>query len=327
MNNSIYISVLGLSLSVINDLKRIITEQILSQYKINWTNIADKNLQILLISDDLIELTDIKRVNKAHLHILKLSKNENLAGKVRNNTLYLPLHSAGELSEWLKQAITIPQSCRDKTAISGPECKEQPKKPKLSCQAVYSAFDKVYSEYSNINNFMIKSGLNIIAFFDVKKKEFYLNTDLNKFNLSAIEVVPADINNIVNFKSKYKSSDLSHGIWQFVWGCLAYELPEYSKAYQLLSWPQPALKQERNEVLKISAYFSRGCTGQYVQEKMGVSADTVNRYLFACDIARMIGEIPEQEALYIQPAAAGKAPDHTGRVRGFFSKLRKKLGL
>ena len=75
MNNSIYISVLGLSLSVINDLKRIITEQILNQYKINWTNIADKNLQILLISDDLIELTDIKRVNKAHLHILKLSKN------------------------------------------------------------------------------------------------------------------------------------------------------------------------------------------------------------------------------------------------------------
>ena len=35
----------------------------------------------------------------------------------------------------------------------------------------------------------------------------------------------------------------------------------------------------------------------------------------------------EQEALYIQPDAAGKAPDHTGRVRGFFSKLRKKLGL
>ena len=28
----------------------------------------------MLISDDLIELTDIKRVNKAHLHILKLSK-------------------------------------------------------------------------------------------------------------------------------------------------------------------------------------------------------------------------------------------------------------
>ena len=69
MNDSIYISVLGLSLSVINDLKRIITEQILNQYKINWTNIADKNLQILLISDDLIELTDIKRVNKAYMQI------------------------------------------------------------------------------------------------------------------------------------------------------------------------------------------------------------------------------------------------------------------
>ena len=89
--NNVYISIFGLNLSTINDFKNIINNQISSDYKINWTNITDDRLDILLINEDFSEINHVKNINKKTTSILKVSKNEKSAGEIQNNHLYLPL--------------------------------------------------------------------------------------------------------------------------------------------------------------------------------------------------------------------------------------------
>ena len=77
----------------------------------------------------------------------------------------------------------------------------------------------------------------------------------------------------------------------------------------------------------MSAYFSQGHTVDYVQQQIQVGTTLIHRYLFACRIAQMLTEIPVEEHSTTHHLATVSPPAQTGAVRGFLSKLRKKLGL
>lgn len=326
MNRTIYISIFGLNLSVINNLKKIISEQVLNQYELKWTHIANKNLQVLLINEDFIDIEHIQNIDKTQVHILKLSKNEGLAGEIHHDTLYLPLNRVDAFNYWLFQRV-IPKIFGTQTQSPATIQQIQPQTPQLSYHSIQSAFTTIQNKYSNVQKFVMKDHANILAVFDVQNKNFYLNTDVQSPDFRSFKILPADLDSIVNLKHKFQANDLNHGIWQFVWDYLAQATPEYNKAYQLLHWPQPTIQSERKELLKISAYFSQGCTSQYVQERMNISLQTIHRYLFACDMAQLIKEIPESEALGMQQRETEKQLAGHDTVRGLFSKLRKRLGL
>lgn len=326
MPPSLNISIFGLSRPVINDLKKVIADQLTPQFQINWTHIADKNLQILFVHENFSHVAQLERHDKTQLHILKLNKNEQTAGEIINNVLYLPLHSTHALIDWLSQSLntelkTVTESVPKLIAkVSMP-------RQQLSHQSISSAFNSIYSEYANISKFMIQIQEQTLAFFDVNSKELYYNTELNIHDMTKLEVIPADLNSIIQLKKKFRARDLNHGIWQFVWDNLAEEVPEYHQAYRLRIWPQPMQHKNHHSVLKMSAYLSQGCTVQYIQEKMQISTAMINRYLFACEIAQIMEEIPLEQALKSHPAPLEIAPVVESSVRGFFSKLRKKLGL
>lgn len=326
MNPSLNISVFGLSLSAINDLKQALTIVLAAKFQINWTHIADKNLQILFVHERFSDLAQIERHRHNSLHVLKLGQNEQAAGKIVNNILYLPLYSTHALTEWLSQSLSteLSMDIEPKPAFVA---KVSMLQQQLSHQSIRSAFNSIYSEYANISKFLIQSQGQTLSFFDVNSKELYSNTELNIHTMSELEIIPADLNSIVHLRKKFRARDLNHGIWQFVWDNLAEDVPEYHQAYRLRIWPQPMQHQQRNLVLKISAYLSKGCTAQYIQEKMQLSPETVYRYLFACEIAQMLEEIPLEQALQSHPMLLETTPVAESSVRGFFSKLRKKLGL
>jgi predicted nucleic-acid-binding Zn-ribbon protein len=319
---SVYISIFGLGLSTVTDLKNAITAKLAQNFQVNWTHIADKKLQILLLHEDFAHMSQLQEDN-SNLRILKLNKNKQWAGQIVNDVLYLPLSSTHALSTWLSQFImTSAVAPAVETAV-----KVQMPQHKLSHHSISKAFNCIYQGYANLNKFIIQSNGQVLSFFDIQSNEFYSNTQLNIHEMTELEVLPADLNSIVRFKKQFKARDLKHGIWQFVWDHLADDVPEFPFAYRLSTWPQPLHQSQRNVLLKMSAYFSQGHTVDYVQQQMQVGTPLIHRYLFACRIAQMLTEIPVEEHSTTHHLATVSPPAQTGAVRGFLSKLRKKLGL
>lgn len=326
MNKSIYISIFGLSLSTINDLKNIIYSQFFNQYQIQWTHISDARLQLLLINDDFAEIDHVEKISKSNIQILKLKKNEGISGELIDETLYLPINSPETLYRWIEQAIAkliVPVIAQMPSAQGFEDQKRVPKK--LSHQALANAFHKVNEEFAGISHFVIENNQNIIACFDLKNKEFYQNPEFNLIAEGNFAVVPADINTVVKFKKYFQCKELSNGIWQFIWDHAPYDVPNYGNAYKLQHWPQPASLQRRSELLKISAYLCKGCTAEYIHQKTNISANTIHRYLYACDIAQIMEVISAAESL--DAVSVPVEIQEVSKVRGFFSSLRRKLGL
>jgi len=325
MTSSLYISIFGLGLSVINDLKQVISAQFSSSTDIHWTNIADKNLQVLLIHEDFSDLPIIKNDDRHQLKVLKLRQNEQQAGEIINDVLYLPLRTTQALVHWL--TLVFPdnyQITENKIETVANAVMQQ---QKLSHQSISKAFNYIFHDYANLSKFLIQSQEHSLSFFDVQSKELYSNHHLNMSEMPELKVIPADLNNILLFKKQFKPRDLSHGIWQFVYDHVD-EAPEYTQSYQLHMWPQPLQSQQRHELFKISAYFVQGCSVQYVQSKMNIDRAQLNRFLFACDIAQMLREIPSEQAHTVKAEPIDPTPvQTTGAVRGFFNQLRKKLGI
>lgn len=328
MNKSIYISIFGLSLSTINDLKNIIYSKFFSQYQIQWTHISDERLQLLLINDDFAEIDHVEKISKSNIQILKLKKNESISGELIDETLYLPIKSPETLYRWIEQALDkmiVPVIAQAPLNLELGEVKRVPKK--LSHQSLANAFHNVHEEYAGISHFVIENNQNIVACFDLKNKEFHLNPEFNLIAEGNFAIVPADINTVVKFKKYFQCRELSNGIWQFIWDHAPYDVPNYSSAYKLQHWPQPASLKRRSELLKISAYLSKGCTAEYIHKKTNISANTIHRYLYACDVAQIVEEISAIDSLDAVSVSMPAASQEVSKVRGFFGSLRRKLGL
>lgn len=329
MKNQLYISFFGLGLSVISELKKIISVQYSLYHDIHWTNIADKKLQMLFINDDYIDAMHLKNLDLTKLSVLKLDKNENLAGQVLNDILYLPLKASEHLLVWLEKNILASKKITatpvQPETIKPPHILSTLNTPTLSHTLISKAFKKISLDYSNNTKFIIRNKNTNIAIFDKNSKEFFLNNETQIDHWDAFEIVPADLNEIIIFKNKYKAVDLNSGIWSFVWMYLAEDTPNYLQAYQLLHWPQPSSAQNRSELLKIAAYFSHGSTVSFIQTQTNFSKKIIERFIFSCEIAQMIETIPVSRA-----AISSETPpqqESNSVIRGFLNKLRSKLGI
>lgn len=326
MNKSIYISIFGLNLSTINDLKNIIYSHFFNQYQIQWTHISDARLQLLLINDDFADIDHVEKISKTNIQILKLKKNQDYSGELIDKTLYLPIKSPEPLFGWIEQALVKVNVAVMTQIPSNPDLENEKRVPKnISHQSLASAFQKVHEEYVGMSHFVIKNNQNIMACFDLKNKAFYQNPEFNLIAEGHFEVVPADLNTVVRFKKYFQPKELSHGVWQFIWDHAPDHIPNYGNAYKLSHWPQPSSFKQRTELLKISAYLSKGCTAAYIHEKTNISVNTIHRYLYACDIAQMMEEISVAESL--DAVSVSVEIQEVSKVRSFFSSLRIKLGL
>jgi hypothetical protein len=330
MKHPIYISFFGLGLSVIRELKTIISQQFSIDHDIHWTNIADKKLQVLLINDDYVDVNHLKTLDLSKLAVLKLYKDDSRAGQILNDILYLPLKAPDQLIIWLNKKLdsvapNIPAASQIERPAPEPAAVIKIQ-PTISPAAIQKAFDKMHLSYTNSTKFVIKNKDVNVAILDTEQKEFFLNPKVEIEHWDGFEIRPADINQIVSFKHRFKAIDLNTGIWQFVWNYLADDSLNFPLAYQLLHWPQPAASQNRSEVLKMAAYFSHGCTVRYIQDKTQFSKQRIERFIFSCEVSQMIETITAPRTASSTEAAAANQAENSVK-HSFFSKLRLKLGL
>lgn len=100
MKQQLNISVFGLKITTIDELKRMIESFLPQTCKINWCNISDAHLDVLLISHLFYDLPNIVAIRQnSSLKTLKIAHDPHLQRQVVNDTLYLPAE-ASALQQW-----------------------------------------------------------------------------------------------------------------------------------------------------------------------------------------------------------------------------------
>ncbi|OAL79811.1 hypothetical protein AY606_03950 [Acinetobacter sp. SFB] len=322
MKNKINISIFGLNLSTINKLKIMLEDLLSYDYQLNWTNIADPHLQILILNHHFFDLPNIKNIKHKNLFILKTINNAEYSGEIIDNTLHLPLTDSDALKRWLLCDI-IPYLDIQKNIV---EQKLEKHTEKLN----YSYFQDIFSllkKENAVHKFILMNDKNKIALIDTQSQEIWTDENLKKINAS-LHFVHADLDSIVAFRYTYLKQDLKQGIWQLIWENLSYETPIYEGCYHLKHWPQPVASAERKDLLTIAAYLQQGNTVQYIQQQMNISGNFIHRFIFTCFMADMIEEIPASAVKnHANKSIHQYGSENTSGMRSFFNKLRKKLGL
>lgn len=323
MKKNINISIFGLNLSTINELKAIIDNILGSDHSIFWTNIADTNLQVLIINHDFFDLPNIRKIKKDHLFILKVSNDLNLAGQIQEQNLYLPLTNQLPLKNWLVNTV-LPALFSNSTTTY---LLEDEHRNKIHYTHVQNILLQLKQEETK-SKLLLLDGKTQIALIDPLAHAIWIDPNFKKNANEILQLVHADLNSIVHFRHKHTAQDLQSGLWQWIWDHLSRETPIYHGCYRLKYWPQPAVNVDRKNILKLSAYFQQGNSIEYIQQQLEINPDFIQRYLFVSSLLNLIEEISARKTQqYLNQNIDSKNLENLSNVRNFFSRLRKKLSI
>lgn len=323
MKETIYLSVFGLNLALINELKAIIHLALQEKYEISWTHLADSKLQLLLINEDFIDIPHIKKMDKKYFQILRIKKSDTSnTQQIDNNTLYLPLFNETPLIQWIQDYFfNLPKSNKlsDQLNKDIPSIHYQ----KFSYSIIKNAFNNIFKEYQT-GLFLLQSENNDIAILDFDQFHFYLKPNLQITTTQKLTIVPAKIDHILSIKKHAKGIDLKQGIWQFIWDYLDKDIPDYLLHYQIKRWPKVLNQVDRIHLFKLSTVFSFGSHIDFAESSLKIGHKYINFFLCVADLTGDLLPISENMSRF---KLAQQNQKKNNALSGFFSSLRKKLGL
>jgi hypothetical protein len=313
MKENLYLSVIGLSLSVINELKSSINQLLNEQYVLNWTHLADSKLQVLLINEDFCDSQLLNKINK-QIHILKLKKNIDHSSHIQDNTLFLPLTNLKALADWFKKVLNFSLKKNDSLL---------PTKLIDSANIQWSVIDALCNEINRIKTgkYVIKQNDTILALLDFDEFRFYKNSDAPLTDQVELEL--ASLSTVVDYRRHQKFQDLKHGLWLFLFQQQFTAPPHLMQYYQIDFWPQIVKHTQRRDLYRIAALFMKGSTIAQATQQLNVPKQLVIDFILACVLCHCIEtkNTDETDLINLQPQTLNE------NIKSIFSKLRRKLGL
>lgn len=109
MKKFLNIAVFGISLNVLDQLKSQILLAVPDKVMVRWVNIADKNIDLLMINDAFFSSLTIQKIlSHVHVQYLRLIKVPEKQGKIVEDTLSYPVTKSDDLREWLQKLTLLP---------------------------------------------------------------------------------------------------------------------------------------------------------------------------------------------------------------------------
>ena len=106
LHQAVNIAIFGLSLRTLNELKEHIQTAIPSHIQVNWSNIAEPHLDILMINHIFFDSPNIKSLIKNnHINVLQIANNADKNSLIEDDILYLPLNHLQSLHQWLNERL------------------------------------------------------------------------------------------------------------------------------------------------------------------------------------------------------------------------------
>lgn len=315
MKEEVKIAIFGLSLNVLENIKQKLSSIYDDSVKLTWANIADPQLDILLVNDMFFGSPTIQSlVNSNRVHYLRLVNNSNKLGVIENDILYLPLTLSDAIQNWFNQSYKNVPTLQSSTPIKTEQNK-----------TVNVDYERVLDELLNGRN-------GSVQVFDSKGNIAIVNTNTEQVWGNLDRRIPGT-DKTINFTyatmqtmqsvAIQQGKDLRTWLWNLLWysPVLDQDIPS-DLYFKLTVWPQPEAVQDRQNIFKIAACFEQGANIKQVQKKLTLDKDIIERFVSVSLLCKAMHEIQEQDA---KLKTADQRPE--GSLRSFFGSLRNKLGL
>ncbi len=319
MKKSLNIAVFGLSLNVLDQLKTQILLAVPSAVQVQWVNIAEQQIDLLMVNDAFFHSSSIQKILTHHgMHYLRLVKAPEQGGLIIDDSLSYPLAQLDSLHEWLQEKYFDYEPHYAVKPVATVE--EEP-------VDISIIFNECLMPRNGFIQLFDSSGF--LALADTMTERVWVNTDnpMLSFNKSLNQTY-ATSQFVQETSKNKKAQDLRNWLWQASYRSVALDFTkiQLNQYFKLDIWPQFESGYERRDLLKIAACFAQGAQLQTVADQLAISHERIIKFVAISHLLRMGTWIESHEAQFMRN---DKSSDHQQmmKIRGFFGKLRKKLGL
>ena len=318
LHQAVNIAIFGLSLRTLNELKEHIQTAIPSHIQVNWSNIAEPHLDILMINHIFFDSPNIKSlIQNNHINVLQIANNADKNSSIEDDILYLPLNHLHSLHQWLNERLA------KNAAI------EKVSPPQATNTTIHrKQIGEVLQEILNPKNGKIQlfdhNGL--IAIADPRNEWVWQNPMLKTLHTDASLNYTYATQNDQLWITETPQQDLKQWLWNLLWASKDFNelCPPSASSFYLEIWPQPINKIERQDILRMAACFAKGAEISVVASQLKLPEQRVKQFV-AASLGANYGKIIKDHQANYHPQNSHNMTEQNF-MKKLFGRLRNRLG-
>ena len=318
LHQAVNIAIFGLSLRTLNELKEHIQTAIPSHIQLNWSNIAEPHLDILMINHIFFDSPNIKSLIKNNrINVLQIANNADKNGSIEDDILYLPLNHLHSLHQWLNERLA------KNAAI------EKVSPPQATNTTIHrKQIGEVLQEILNPKNGKIQlfdhNGL--IAIADPRNEWVWQNPMLQTLHTDPSLNYTYATQNDQLWITEAPQQDLKQWLWNLLWASKDFNelCPPSASSFYLEIWPQPINKIERQDILRMAACFAKGAEISVVASQLKLPEQRVKQFV-AASLGANYGKIIKDHQANYHPQNNQNVTEQNF-MKKLFGRLRNRLG-
>ena len=318
VHQAVNIAIFGLSLRTLNELKEHIQTAIPSHIQVNWSNIAEPHLDILMINHIFFDSPNIKSlIQNNHINVLQIANNADKNSSIEDDILYLPLNHLQSLHQWLNERLA-------KNATI-----EQVSPPQATNTTIHrKQIREVLQEILNPKNGKIQlfdhNGL--IAIADPRNEWVWQNPMLQTLHTDPSLNYTYATQNDQLWITETPQQDLKQWLWNLLWASKDFNelCPPSASSFYLEIWPQPINKIERQDILRMAACFAKGAEISVVASQLKLPEQRVKQFV-AASLGANYGKIIKDHQANYHPQNNQNMTEQNF-MKKLFGRLRNRLG-
>lgn len=318
VHQAINIAIFGLSLRTLNELKQQVQTAVPHHVQINWSNIAEPQLDILMINHVFFDSPNIKSLlQNNRINVLKIANDVDKNSAIENDTLFLPLNHLHSLHHWL--------SLRLNTALDQNQLiLEENSSPLFHRKQIKEILQEIQNPKNGKIQLFDSQGLLAIA--DPRNEWLWQNPEFQSFQTDPSLNYTYATQNDQHWIADAPQQDLKQWLWHLLWTSMDFEelCPPSASSFYLDVWPQPKHKRDRQDILRISACFAQGAQISIVASQLNLPEQKVRHFVAACLGANCGKLIKDPEAKYHPQNQQNETEQHF--MKKLFGRLRHRLG-
>ena len=318
LHQTVNIAIFGLSLRTLNELKEHIQTAIPSHIQVNWSNIAEPHLDILMINHIFFDSPNIKSlIQNNHINVLQIANNADKNSSIEDDILYLPLNHLHSLHQWLNERLA------KNAAI------EKVSPPQATNTTIHrKQIREVLQEILNPKNGKIQlfdhNGL--VAIADPRNEWVWQNPMLQTLHTDPSLNYTYATQNDQLWITETPQQDLKQWLWNLLWASKDFNelCPPSASSFYLEIWPQPKNRIERQDILRMAACFAKGAEISVVASQLKLPEQRVKQFVAASLGANYGKIIKDHQANYHPQNNQNMTEQHF--MKKLFGRLRNRLG-
>lgn len=318
LHQAVNIAIFGLSLRTLNELKEHIQTAIPSHIQVNWSNIAEPHLDILMINHIFFDSPNIKSlIQNNHINVLQIANNADKNSSIEDDILYLPLNHLHSLHQWLNERLA------KNAAI------EKVSPPQATNTTIHrKQIGEVLQEILNPKNGKIQlfDHKGLIAIADPRNEWVWQNPMLQTLHTDPSLNYTYATQNDQLWITETPQQDLKQWLWNLLWASKDFNelCPPSASSFYLEIWPQPINKIERQDILRMAACFAKGAEISVVASQLKLPEQRVKQFV-AASLGANYGKIIKDHQANYHPQNNQNMTEQNF-MKKLFGRLRNRLG-